>query len=99
MRNFLCALGQTLKRFKRAGRHGHQRKRHGESSAPSASRAFRLHLASVHFDPMPNNRKPKTEPAMQSRKGAVGLPEAVEDVRQKLIRDAFAVVSHRYAGG
>src|SRR3954463_8130684 len=49
-------------------------------------------LAAVRFDQLFDEREADAEAAVPSGRRAVGLTEAVPDVRQKFRRDAFAVV-------
>ena len=40
-------------------------------------------VAAVQLDDVPHDRQPDAQPAVRARAGAVGLAEAVEDVRQE----------------
>ena len=59
-------------------------------AAPALSARDR---AAVQLDEVPHDREPEAEPAVHARGRAVGLPEALEDVRQELGRDALAGVA------
>jgi hypothetical protein len=48
----------------------------------------------VKLDQLLHDGEPKAEPAMATRSGAVGLAKAIEDVGQRLRRDAVAGVAH-----
>src|ERR1700749_1282281 len=71
------------------------RQRHGESRA--APLAFRLGAdrAAVEFDEVPDYREAEAEPAVLSGRGAVRLPEALEDAGQEVSRDADARIGDR----
>ena len=44
---------------------------------------------------MADDGQAQAEPAIATRRGAIGLPESVEDVRQKLRIDALPRISYR----
>ena len=46
----------------------------------------------MQFDKVADDGETQTEAAVLARRGAVALPEAFKDVRQKIGRDACAVV-------
>src|SRR5260370_42521782 len=50
----------------------------------------------MKLDQVSHYRKPQSQPSVHSREGAVGLPEAIKNKRQKLCVDAFAVVTDCY---
>src|SRR5439155_13066258 len=77
-----------------AGGEGGERQPHGERRAQVRPRALGLHVAAVQLDQMTNDREPESQTAVGTRARAVGLPEAIEDVRQELGRDAAAGVAH-----
>ena len=56
--------------------------------------AVRADGAAMHLYKVANNRKPKSESALSPAYRAIGLAEAVEDVRQKVGTDALSVVAH-----
>ena len=72
--------------------------RQPEGEARAAAQAFRVraHPSAVQLRERTHNREPEPEPAVLPRRRAVGLPETVEDVRQKLGRDAYPRIRHLY---
>ncbi len=65
-----------------------------EDSALALAATARLYCALVHLHEALHDREPKTETAVTSGGGGVGLPEAVEDVGQELRRDPLTAVAH-----
>ena len=55
----------------------------------------RLDLAAVQLDDVADDREAEAEPAVRTRDGRVALAEAIEDERQQVRRDPFAVVGRR----
>src|SRR5205085_10460040 len=69
---------------------------HRKRRALSLALAIGANRAAVQLDQVPDYREPEPEPAVASRRGRVGLTEAVEDVREKLRAHARARVAHTY---
>ena len=75
--------------------HDHQRQLDANRRAAALAGARRVDAAAVRLDEVPADREPQAEPAVRARERAVGLAEALEQVRQELRRDAFAGVADR----
>ena len=59
---------------------------------------FPLHASAVKLDDLADNGQPQSQPSMLARAAAVLLAEALENVRQKIGGNAFAVVGDGDAG-
>src|SRR6188508_2287152 len=74
----------------------------GEPDGERRSAAFALalgaHPSTVQLDQMAHDRKAQPEAAMGSRRRAVALTKALEDVRQKILTDTFAIVTDAQLG-
>ena len=62
----------------------------------SGARALGANRAAVQIDDVANDGEAEAEAAEQSRRRAVLLREAIEDVRQELGLDAAALVAHTH---
>src|SRR5712692_5662228 len=71
-----------------AGATGRRRQRDDERRTLSVPRTAGLHLAPVQLRHVADDREPETETACRPTRGAVGLPERLEHVRQEVARDA-----------
>src|SRR5262249_60075331 len=65
---------------------------HVERAPLSNSRALRPDRAAMQLDEMTDDRETETEAALRPGRRRVGLPEALEDVRQKGGIDATTTV-------
>src|SRR5205085_7131619 len=70
----------------------HARQTHCKTTAARYARARGRDRAAVRFDEALDERQSDAKSAVHLRRGHVGLPEAVEDVRQEFRRDADAFV-------
>src|SRR4051812_28934365 len=72
------------------------RRRQADRERRAVSNAFALdpNAAAVHLDEMARQREADAEPAKLARHAGVRLPEALEDERQMLLRDADAGVGY-----
>src|SRR5437867_5594815 len=74
------------------------RETHREGRSQPFPRAFRVHGTPVQLHQVTDDRQPESEAAVLPRAGAVGLPEAIEDVRKEIGADALASVADRDPG-
>lgn len=97
--NVLRHGGRTwMHPFRLAGRHGvddHERKCERERRPLTNAAAPGLERAAVQFGELLCDRQSQSEPAALARETCVRLSEPLEDVRQKLRRDANAGVRNR----
>ena len=57
--------------------------------------ALRVNCPSVKFNKMTHYGQSQAETSVAARRGTISLPEAVEDLRQKLGTDPLSAVTHR----
>ena len=72
-----------------------KRKRHHKRAAAILAGTLPNHAATVGLDHFPHHRKADAKTTLAQRDGVRVLDEQIEDVRQRLRRDADAVVRHR----
>src|SRR5438067_753978 len=70
------------------------REPHREGGALALARTRGRHRAAVPLDQVAHDRQPEPQPPVRARARAVGLPEALEDVRQEVGRNPDARVTH-----
>ena len=68
--------------------HDRQGQLNGKGSAAILTKARSAHYASMKFDKMLGDREAQSQATMASRRRAIGLPKAIENVRKKLRGDA-----------
>src|SRR5262245_6767446 len=61
---------------------------------PLLAFALHVHAAVMQLNQMTHNRQTQTETALRTRRRAIGLPEAIENVGNKFGRNANAGISH-----
>src|SRR5262249_24977811 len=66
----------------------------GKSCAFSSTSAFRVHHPPMTLYQVPDNGQTKSKTAMRACRRDVGLPEALEYVRQEVLTDPLAGVGH-----
>src|SRR5215831_2557122 len=66
----------------------------GKSCAFSSTSAFRVHHPPMTLYQVPDNGQTKSKTAMRPCRRDVGLPEALEDIRQEVLTDPLAGIGH-----
>src|ERR1700752_3805497 len=70
------------------------RQHDGESRAAAFAFTHRAHSPAVHFNQMTHDREAESHAAMLATRFLTRLSEPIEDVRQKIRRDALAGVAN-----
>ena len=65
-----------------------------EGRAVPFAGTLRLHGPAVHFGQMLDDGKPQAQSAVRPSRRAVGLAEALKDVRQQFRTDTLPIVTH-----
>ena len=83
-------LRQSERRFREPGRQSNDKRR-----TLIESIAMRLHVAAVLFDQVAGDGETQSKAAVPAGGAAVGLPEAIEDERQEVRRNAGSRIANR----
>src|SRR2546423_1732764 len=64
--------------------------------ASSFARTFGSNRASVQLNYVPRDRQAQPQTGMHSRAGCISLSKPIENIRQEILADAYARITHGY---